>query len=84
MVSHNLEQNIIDGEKTINNCLEGQAKDREIHEWAYDPKNGGGYTFVSKPTVVMGLFGKSDKDGIIMVLPSSRLKSCIKSAMYDA
>jgi len=33
MVSHNLEQNIIDGEKTINNCLEGQAKDREIHEF---------------------------------------------------
>ena len=25
MVSHNLEQNIIDGEKTINNCLEGQV-----------------------------------------------------------
>jgi len=33
MVSHNLEQNIIDGEKTINNCLEGQAKDREVHEF---------------------------------------------------
>jgi len=33
MVSHNLEQNIIDGEKTINNCLEGQAKDREIHDF---------------------------------------------------
>jgi len=33
MVSHALEQNIIDGEKTINNCLEGQAKDREIHEF---------------------------------------------------
>merc|ERR1712098_803315 len=28
MVSHNLEQNIIDGEKTINNCLnEAQSKD---------------------------------------------------------
>merc|ERR1719435_480532 len=33
MVSHNLGQNIIDGEKTINNCLEGQAKDREVHEF---------------------------------------------------
>jgi len=33
MVSHNLEQNIVDGEKTINNCLEGQAKDREVHEF---------------------------------------------------
>ena len=34
MVSHNLEQNIIDGEKTINNCLnEAQSKDSETHEF---------------------------------------------------
>ena len=34
MVSHNLEQNVIDGEKTINNCLpEAQSKDSETHEF---------------------------------------------------
>lgn len=34
MVSHNLEQNIIDGEKTINNCLnEANSKDSETHEF---------------------------------------------------
>ena len=34
MVSHNLEQNIVDGEKTINNCLnEAQSKDSETHEF---------------------------------------------------
>ena len=34
MVSHNLEQNIIDGEKTINNCAsEAQSKDSETHEF---------------------------------------------------
>ena len=34
MVSHNLEQDIIDGEKTINNCLnEAQSKDSETHEF---------------------------------------------------
>ena len=34
MVSHNLEQNIIDGEKTINNSQnESQSKDSETHEF---------------------------------------------------
>jgi len=34
MVSHNLEQNIIDGEKTINNCLnEAQSKESGTHEF---------------------------------------------------
>ena len=33
-MSHNLEQNVIDGEKTINNCLpEAQSKDSETHEF---------------------------------------------------
>jgi len=36
----------------------GSTEDREIHEWAFDPKSGGTFAYVSKPTVVMGLFGK--------------------------
>jgi alpha-tubulin suppressor-like RCC1 family protein/Ca2+-binding EF-hand superfamily protein len=36
----------------------GSTVDREVHEWAYDPKTGGTFAYVSKPTVVMALFGK--------------------------
>mmetsp|Transcript_46592 Transcript_46592/g.117154 ORF Transcript_46592/g.117154 Transcript_46592/m.117154 type:complete len:987 (-) Transcript_46592:64-3024(-) len=36
----------------------GGVEDREVHEWAYDPKSGGTFAYVVKPTVVMGLFGQ--------------------------
>lgn len=36
----------------------GPTGDREVHEWDYDPKTGGTFAYVHKPTVVMGLFGK--------------------------
>lgn len=36
----------------------GSTEDRDVHEWAYDPKTGGEFAYVSKPTVVMALFGK--------------------------
>merc|ERR1740121_596571 len=36
----------------------GSTEDKEVHELAYDPRVGGQFAYVSKPTVVMGLFGK--------------------------
>jgi len=36
----------------------GATEDREVHEWAYDPKTGGYFAYVTKPTVVMALFGR--------------------------
>mmetsp|Transcript_11313 Transcript_11313/g.34971 ORF Transcript_11313/g.34971 Transcript_11313/m.34971 type:complete len:940 (+) Transcript_11313:1-2820(+) len=36
----------------------GSTEDREVHEWAFDPKSGGSFSYVPRPTVVMGLFGR--------------------------
>mmetsp|Transcript_158016 Transcript_158016/g.291390 ORF Transcript_158016/g.291390 Transcript_158016/m.291390 type:complete len:979 (-) Transcript_158016:93-3029(-) len=36
----------------------GSTEDREVFEWAYDPKTGSTFAYVTKPTVVMALFGK--------------------------
>lgn len=36
----------------------GTTEDREVFEWAYDPKTGSTFAYVTKPTVVMALFGK--------------------------
>lgn len=36
----------------------GSTEDNEVHEYAYDAKTGGTFAYVSKPTVVMALFGK--------------------------
>jgi alpha-tubulin suppressor-like RCC1 family protein len=36
----------------------GRLEDREVHEEGYDPKSGGSFVYISKPTVVMALFGK--------------------------
>jgi len=36
----------------------GGLGDRDIHVWAFDPRTGGQFAYVPKPTVVMGLFGK--------------------------
>mmetsp|Transcript_60167 Transcript_60167/g.169740 ORF Transcript_60167/g.169740 Transcript_60167/m.169740 type:complete len:985 (-) Transcript_60167:22-2976(-) len=36
----------------------GSTDDKEVHEFAFDPKSGGTFAYVSKPTVVMSLFGK--------------------------
>jgi alpha-tubulin suppressor-like RCC1 family protein len=36
----------------------GAIDDREVYELATDPKTGGDFAYVSRPTVVMGLFGK--------------------------
>jgi len=36
----------------------GSTEDREVHERSYDPQTGGDFAYVTKPTVVMGLFGK--------------------------
>lgn len=36
----------------------GSLQDRDVHDWAFDPRTGGDFAFVLKPTVVMGLFGK--------------------------
>mmetsp|Transcript_71979 Transcript_71979/g.153956 ORF Transcript_71979/g.153956 Transcript_71979/m.153956 type:complete len:988 (-) Transcript_71979:194-3157(-) len=36
----------------------GPTDDKEVHETAYCPKTGSSFTYVPKPTVVMGLFGK--------------------------
>jgi len=36
----------------------GATTDMDIHENAFDPRSGGSFSYVSKPTVVMELFGK--------------------------
>mmetsp|Transcript_98063 Transcript_98063/g.194124 ORF Transcript_98063/g.194124 Transcript_98063/m.194124 type:complete len:977 (+) Transcript_98063:155-3085(+) len=36
----------------------GGLGDRDIHIWAKDPRSGGQFAYVPKPTVVIGLFGK--------------------------
>jgi len=36
----------------------GSFDDAEVHQSSYDPKTGGRYYYVYKPTVVMSLFGK--------------------------
>jgi len=36
----------------------GHTDDKEVHEHAYDAKTGGNFAYVSKPTVVMALFGR--------------------------
>merc|ERR1719375_2696927 len=36
----------------------GSPQDAEVHQVVHDPRTGGTYSYVSKPTVVMGLFGK--------------------------
>lgn len=36
----------------------GSLQDRDIFEWASDPKTGGEFAYMSKPSVVTALFGK--------------------------
>jgi alpha-tubulin suppressor-like RCC1 family protein len=36
----------------------GSTEDREVHTWDVDPKSGSGFAYVTRPTVVMELFGK--------------------------
>lgn len=36
----------------------GPIEDKEVYETAFDPKTGGSFVYVTKPTVVMALFGK--------------------------
>jgi len=36
----------------------GDTDDKEVHEWAHDPRTGGSFVYVSRPTVVAALFGK--------------------------
>eukprot|EP00927_Polykrikos_kofoidii_P039042 TRINITY_DN33485_c0_g1_i1.p1 TRINITY_DN33485_c0_g1~~TRINITY_DN33485_c0_g1_i1.p1 ORF type:complete len:992 (-),score=137.00 TRINITY_DN33485_c0_g1_i1:153-3128(-) len=36
----------------------GSIDDKEVYEYAYDAKTGGTFAYISKPTVVMALFGK--------------------------
>jgi len=46
------------GSADIGQLGHGDVNDTSIHEQAFDPKTGGSFAYVCKPTVVMGLFGK--------------------------
>jgi len=46
------------GEAHLGQLGHGSTEDREVHEWAYDPRTGGTFAYVTKPTVVTALFGR--------------------------
>eukprot|EP00450_Noctiluca_scintillans_P038759 CAMPEP_0194477338 /NCGR_PEP_ID=MMETSP0253-20130528/1102_1 /TAXON_ID=2966 /ORGANISM="Noctiluca scintillans" /LENGTH=985 /DNA_ID=CAMNT_0039316301 /DNA_START=74 /DNA_END=3031 /DNA_ORIENTATION=+ len=46
------------GAADMGQCGHGSTDDRDVHDLAYDQRTGSTFTYITKPTVVMDLFGQ--------------------------